>query len=123
VTYNDFTRRYFDSPTHVGELSGAGVFRGAAGHREQGTWVQFDLQTRAGTLVTARFVAFGCPHTIAIASWLASQAAGKTLERALPESIPALRGRFALPVEKMGRLLIIEDAWLAAAAAAIDYGG
>jgi NifU-like protein involved in Fe-S cluster formation len=122
VNYNDLTRRYFDSPTNVGELSGPGVFRGAAGNREQGVWVQFDLQAGAGRLLTARFLAFGCPHTIAIASWLASQAAGKTLKPALPESIPDLRTRFELPVEKMGRLLIIEDAWLAAAAAAIDYG-
>jgi NifU-like protein involved in Fe-S cluster formation len=122
VNYNDLTRRYFDSPTNVGELSGPGVFRGAAGNREQGVWVQFDLQAGAGRLLTARFLAFGCPHTIAIASWLAEQAAGKTLKPALPESIPDLRARFELPVEKMGRLLIIEDAWLAAAAAAIDYG-
>jgi NifU-like protein involved in Fe-S cluster formation len=122
VNYNDLTRRYFDSPTNVGELSGPCVFRGAAGNREQGVWVQFDLQAGAGRLLTARFLAFGCPHTIAIASWLASQAAGKTLKPALPESIPDLRARFELPVEKMGRLLIIEDAWLAAAAAAIDYG-
>lgn len=122
MNYNDLTRRYFDSPTNVGELSGADVFRGAAGHRDQGTWVQFDLQAQAGTLLGARFVAFGCPHTIAIASWLASQAEGKTLISTLPESIADLCARFALPVEKMGRLLIIEDAWLAAAAAAIDYG-
>jgi hypothetical protein len=122
VKYNDLTRRYFDLPTNVGELSGPGVFRGAAGNREQGVWVQFDLQAEAGTLLTVRFLAYGCPHTIAIASWLASQAAGKTIERALPESIPDLSARFALPVEKTGRLLIIEDAWRAAAAAAIDYG-
>jgi NifU-like protein involved in Fe-S cluster formation len=123
VNYNDFTRRYFDSPPNVGELSGPEVFRGAAGHREHGTWVQFDLRAQAGTLLAARFLAFGCPHTIAIASWLASQATGQPLKHALPESIPDLRTRFDVPVEKMGRLLIIEDAWLAAAAAAIDYGG
>jgi hypothetical protein len=121
VKYNDLTRRYFDLPTNVGELSGPGVFRGAAGNREQGVWVQFDLQAEAGTIQMVRFLAYGCPHTIAIASWLASQAAGKTVETGLPESIRDLSARFALPVEKTGRLLIIEDAWRAAAAAAIDY--
>jgi hypothetical protein len=34
-----------------------------------------------------------------------------------------LRDRFDVPVDKMGRLLIIEDAWLAAAVPAIDYRG
>jgi hypothetical protein len=35
--------------------------------------------------------------------------------------VHVLRDRFAVPVEKMGRLLIIEDAWLAAVIPAIDY--
>ena len=120
MNYSELTRRYFESPPNVGELSGAGVFRGAAGNREQGTWVQFDLECRSGTLRAARFLAFACPHTIAVSAWLAEQSVGRALTGALPESVPSLRDRFAVPVEKMGRLLIIEDAWRAAAAAAID---
>jgi len=123
MNYSELTRRYFDSPPNVGELSGPGAFRGAAGNRDLGTWVQFDLQCESGTLTGARFHAIGCPHTIAVAAWLAEQSVGKAIERVLPESTQELRVRFALPVEKMGRLLIIEDAWLAAAGAAIDYRG
>jgi NifU-like protein involved in Fe-S cluster formation len=121
VKYNELTRRYFELPTNVGELSGARVFRGAAGNREQGAWVQFDLEYESGILRAARFLAFACPHTIAVSAWLAEQSIGKTLIRALPQSVQELRDRFAVPVEKMGRLLIIEDAWLSAALAAIDY--
>jgi len=123
VSYSELTRRYFESPASVGELSGAGVFRGVAGNREQGTWVQFDLKCESGTLQAARFLAFACPHTIAVSAWLAEQSSGKMLTRALPESVQDLRDRFAVPVDKMGRLLIIEDAWLAAAVPAIDYRG
>jgi NifU-like protein involved in Fe-S cluster formation len=123
VNYNELTRRYFESPGSVGELSGAGVFRGAAGNREQGTWVQFDLQCVSGTLQAARFLAFACPHTIAVSAWLAEQSVGRAVTRMLPASVQELRDRFAVPVEKMGRLLIIEDAWLAAAVPAIDYRG
>jgi NifU-like protein involved in Fe-S cluster formation len=123
VNYSELTRRYFESPRHVGELSGAGVFRGVAGDREQGTWVQFDLQCKSGTLQAARFLAFACPHTIAVSAWLAEQSAGRTVMRTLPESVQELRARFDVPVDKMGRLLIIEDAWLAAVVAAIDYRG
>jgi NifU-like protein involved in Fe-S cluster formation len=123
VNYNELTRRYFESPGSVGELSGAGVFRGAAGNREQGTWVQFDLQCVSGTLQAARFLAFACPHTIAVSAWLAEQSLGRAVTRMLPASVQELRDRFAVPVEKMGRLLIIEDAWLAAAVPAIDYRG
>lgn len=121
MNYNDLTRDYFAAAANAGELKGPGVFRGAAGNREHGTWVQFDLQVNAGAVVAAKFFAFGCPHTIAVSAWLAEQAVGRQLTALLPESVPALRDRFAVPVEKMGRLLIIEDAWLAAALAALDY--
>ena len=123
MNYSELTRRYFESSANVGELSRPGVFRGAAGKREEGTWVQFDLQCESGTLRAARFLAFACPHTIAVSAWLAEQSIGKAVTRALPESVQSLRDRFDVPVEKMGRLLIIEDAWLAAAVAAIDYRG
>jgi len=125
MNYNELTRRYFESGANVGELTGPGVFRGAAGSLEGGTWVQFDLQINAGAVSAARFLAFGCPHTIAVSSWLTEQAVGHPAKPQLAEGVQGLRARFAVPVEKMGRLLIIEDAWLAAAAAAaaaLEYG-
>jgi NifU-like protein involved in Fe-S cluster formation len=99
------------------------VFRGAAGTRSQGTWVQFDLQVQLDRIQAARFLAFACPHTIAVAEWLTQEALGATLLRSLPVSVQALRDRFEVPVEKTGRLLIVEDAWAAAALRAIDYRG
>ena len=117
MTYNDLTRRYFEAPANAGVLVGPGTFRGSAGDRAHGTWVQFDLQTHAGTVQDARFLAFGCPHVIAVSAWLAEQALGRPLTAALPESVQTLRERFDIPLEKLGRLLVIEDAWAAAAAA------
>jgi NifU-like protein involved in Fe-S cluster formation len=121
MNYNDLTRKYFESAANAGELQGPGVFRGAAGNAAQGTWVQFDLQIKAGTVSAAKFLAFACPHTIAVAAWLTEQAVGRHVVPQLPESVQTLRDRFAVPVEKMGRLLIVEDAWLAAVIPAIDY--
>jgi hypothetical protein len=121
MNYNDLTRNYFESAANAGELEGPGVFRGAAGDRDQGTWVQFDLRINGGAVSEASFLAFACPHTIAVAAWLAEQAVGGRLQPMLPEGVQALRDRFAVPVEKMGRLLVIEDAWLAAVLPAIDY--
>ena len=123
MNYSELTRRYFESAANVGELTGAGVFRGAAGSLEGGTWVQFDLQINGGAVSAARFLAFACPHTIAVSAWLAEQAVGQKVKALLPEGVPELRNRFAVPVEKTGRLLIIEDAWLAAAVPALEYRG
>jgi cysteine desulfurase len=122
MIYSELTRRYFESAAAAGELTGPDVFRGAAGDRERGTWVQFDLQIGQGNVQAARFLAFACPHSIAVCAWLAETALGKPLQRNLAESAQELRHRFEVPVEKMGRLLIIEDAWSAAAVAGIDSG-
>jgi NifU-like protein involved in Fe-S cluster formation len=123
MQYSDLTLRYFRTASAVGELSGPGVFRGAAGSRAQGAWVQFDLAVSAGVIQAARFRAFGCPHTIAVSAWVAEHAAGGAALAALPESVAELSGRFAVPTEKRGRLLIIEDAWLAAMTGALPQSG
>ena len=120
MKYSELTLHYFETAAHAGVLTGADVYRGAAGSRAQGTWVQFDLQVSGGIIQAARFLAFGCPHTIAVSAWVAERAVGQAARAALPESVQALSERFAVPVEKRGRLLIIEDAWLAAVGGALQ---
>lgn len=124
MRYNELTRRYFEATPAVGVLprapsNAAGVFRGSAGQRERGTWVQFEIQVQGGRVLEARFLAFGCPHTIAVASWVAENGRG-AVSAALPEPVQVLRERFGVPPDKLGKLLIVEDAWLAAVRAAID---
>jgi NifU-like protein involved in Fe-S cluster formation len=114
VNYSESTQRRFDAAVNAGTLSGPGVWRGAAGSRARGTWVQFDLRVDAGHIQAARFLAFACPHTIAVADFIAGQAAGLALGPELPESVQSLQARFEVPNEKLGRLLTVEDAWRAA---------
>jgi NifU-like protein involved in Fe-S cluster formation len=133
MRYSELTRRFFETAPHAGVILGAGavpaqgmacaVFRGVAGNRERGTWVQFDIEAHAGRCRDARFLAFGCPHTIAVAAWVAQRATGNPLRAALPEPVADLAQRFEVPAEKLGRLLIVEDAWLAAATAALSAAG
>jgi hypothetical protein len=122
MKYNELTRRYFEGTSCAGTSVGPGSFRGAAGSRAQGTWVQFDVQVsstaRGATIRAVRFLAFACPHVIAVAAWLAERAVGLDTNPQLPESVQSLRERFGVPVEKLGRLLIVEDAWIAAMRAA-----
>jgi NifU-like protein involved in Fe-S cluster formation len=120
MNYSELTLRYFESAAGAGVLTGPEAYRGAAGSRAQGTWVQFDIQVVSGEIQAARFLAFACPHTIAVSAWLAEHAAGPVSRRALPESVGELSDRFAVPTEKRGRLLIIEDAWVAALSAALQ---
>jgi NifU-like protein involved in Fe-S cluster formation len=118
VNYSDLTWRHFENPTCAGVLAGAAVRRGTGGSRAQGTWVQFDVRigsrNQESTVEAVRFLAYACPHVIAVADWLAQKAVGGRAEPVLPESVHALRERFEVPIEKLGRLLIVEDAWKAA---------
>lgn len=123
MKYSELTRRYFEHSAHAGVLSGPGVSRGSAGDREHGAWVQFAVQARSGAIQDVRFLAFACPHTIAVSAWLAENSVGSPVKPAMIESVQALQERFAVPVYKLGRLIIVEDAWLAAMAAAIDSAG
>jgi hypothetical protein len=99
-------------------LTGPQRRRGAAGGRAQGTWVQFDIAVTTATpaprVAEVRYLALACPHVIAVADWIAEIAVGRAVEPDLPETVAALRARFAVPAEKLGRLLIVEDAWRAA---------
>ena len=120
MSYNGLTRQHFAHPDCAGEAAGPGWFRGSAGSRAQGTWVQFDIEVgpieraRDRTIREVRFRAFGCPHVIAVAQYLSLAARGRAVEPGLPEDVSSLRERFAVPVEKLGRLLTVEDAWAAA---------
>ncbi len=117
MTYNALTRRHFENAACAGTASGPDWFRGEAGSRAQGTWVQFDIRLGedcGGVIRAVRFLAFGCPHVIAVSQWLAEHAVGLSADPRLPESVQALRRHFELPAEKLGRLLIVEDAWVAA---------
>jgi NifU-like protein involved in Fe-S cluster formation len=126
VTYNELTRRHFEHPARIGTLEGPDCYRGAAGSPSGGTWVQFDVRLEGGDAVPrvreARFLAFGCPHVIAAASLVAEEAVGATpAEPRLPQSVHTLRGRLEAPVEKLGRLFVVEDAWVAALRAAGEH--
>jgi len=118
LNYNELTLRYFEAAASAGVLEGPGTFRGAAGSRAQGTWVQFDLRIDHGIIRGARFLAFGCPHTIAVSAWVAEKGPGGGLRDGFPATVADLSALFAVPTEKRGRLLIVEDAWMAALSAA-----
>ena len=76
--------------------------------------VRIDSRNQESTIEAVRFLAYACPHVIAVADWVAQRAVGGPADPVLPESVYALRERFEVPIEKLGRLLIVEDAWIAA---------
>jgi cysteine desulfurase len=83
---------------------------GEAGGPGQDTWVRFHLSLHAGTVKAARFKAYGCPHTLAVVEWLAGQLPGRSRAQGAPGDPTHWAVALAVPVEKLGRLLVVEDA-------------
>jgi len=117
-------RHYFLKPRRTGASGGGAaggeIRRGRAGREADGAAVSFELtisdsKTGAGGIVkSARFTAYGCPHTVAVAAWLCETLEAHPVGDALPGSPTDWAGKFSVPAEKLGRLLIVEDALRAA---------
>jgi cysteine desulfurase len=96
----------------------ASAVSGEAGTREQGTWVRFMLHTSKERIEEASHQVYGCPATEAVCDWLVTQLKGRSW------SDPGLGGpqdwarTLDVPLDRLTRLLIVEDALRAALAAA-----
>ena len=83
---------------------------GEAGGPGREVWVRFRLAVRDESVRKASFKAYGCPHTLAVAEWLAGQLPGRRRTELLPGTPVDWARRLAVPLEKLGRLLVLEDA-------------
>lgn len=89
---------------------GDGIARGEAGGPGRDTWVRFELLTAGDTVKDARFKAFACPHTMDVAAWLCGELRGRSRAALLPGTPAEWAAARGVPVEKLGRLLVVEDA-------------
>lgn len=110
-------RRLFGELRHAGEPTGtAPVVSGEAGREQRGTRVRFMLQLAGRRVLQARYRAYGCPYTLAACEWLATR-----LESTGRGSLGAAADwaqQLQIPQARLGRLLVVEDALIAALAAA-----
>jgi cysteine desulfurase len=96
---------------------------GEAGRTREGTRVRCYLRVAGPVITAAEFRVFGCPHTRAVAKALAAALSGRPLDA--PAATPSLgsprdlAARHGVPPEKLGRLLVVEDAWQRAREAAL----
>jgi NifU-like protein involved in Fe-S cluster formation len=101
-----------------GDLAGAGepaagggrLVGGEACALDRGAWVRFSARIDGKSFGDFRFRAFGCPHTLAAASYVAGRLRGAPLADALAIDAAMLARELDAPAEKMGRLLVVEDA-------------
>ena len=87
-----------------------GQIVGEAGGPGQEVWVRFRLQVTDGVVKSALFKAHGCPHTLAVAAWVTDRLRGRGRADLAPGTPAEWAEALAVPVEKLGRLLVVEDA-------------
>jgi nitrogen fixation protein NifU and related proteins len=111
MDYSPLVREHFARPRNVGQFSpGHDVISSSAGSTSEGVRIELSARVENGRIRELRHHVYGCPHTIAAASWLTERLVGA--QRAELEQWRWREPAEALlvPAEKNGRLLILEDA-------------
>ena len=104
--YSGRVRELFASPAHAGALE--------VGHRyaidDQGIRLALTATLDGATVEAMAFQAYGCPHVIAAAEAACAELEGRSAVELLEFSSSGLMKSLAVPVEKTGRILVLEDA-------------
>jgi cysteine desulfurase len=83
---------------------------GEAGGPGQEVWIRFRLKVRAGVVTSALFKAYGCPDTLAVTAWVTERLRGRGRADLAPGTPAEWAETLAVPTEKLGRLLVVQDA-------------
>jgi len=118
--YSARVRELFAAAPRAGAMpAGEGaVIVGEAEALERGAWVRLEARVVDGVVVMARFRAWGCPHVLAACALAAERLEGRAPGQAPDLTAAALATALDAPAGKLGRLLVVEDAVTALAAAA-----
>lgn len=104
-------RRLFRSPAHAGH-GGPGWASGAAREPLSATEFCWHWRVADGRIREARYEARGCPHVIAAAELAAAALEGQ-LAASPRLDIAGISRAIDAPADKLGRLLVLEDAMCA----------
>lgn len=103
--YNRRVREYFADTAHCGDVKG-----GAVGYfADQGMRVRLSAEISAGMITRLAFRAWACPHVIAAAEAVCRQFEGRAVAELEQFETGQIMRELAVPVEKTGRILVLED--------------
>lgn len=109
--YAAVVRRLFANAAHAGDLPpGYAVAAVADAGDGRGFSVRLAAAAERGIVQKLAFRAFGCPHLIAAAETACEECEGRPVAALASFAVPPLLARLAVPVEKTGRILLLEDA-------------
>ncbi|MDX1498678.1 MAG: hypothetical protein R3176_02195 [Woeseiaceae bacterium] len=104
--YSPEVRRLFAAAEHARIPPGGAVVRQDA----DGVSIELGARASAGRLEQMGFRAYGCPHVIAAAEAVCGRFEGRPVASLAEFAVGELMQSLAVPAEKTGRLLVLEDA-------------
>ena len=103
--FNSVVREYFADTRHCGDIAGAAI----GYFEDQGIRIRLAADVVDGQLARLSFRAFGCPHVIAAAEAVCRQFEGRPALDLEQFNTDQIMQQLAVPVEKTGRILVLED--------------
>ena len=102
--YNAEVRRRFSAPAYTGTGDISSRCSG------QGVDIELFATVEDGRIAGLRFRAYGCPHTIAACDFACEALEGQPVSGLAAFPVDELMRTLSVPVEKTGRILVLEDA-------------
>jgi len=106
--YSDRVRELFADLAHAGDLAAAPHTR----VDDQGVRIALTASCNDGVLEALRFRAWGCPHLLAATETFCRGYEGRPCSDLLDFRAAEVMATLPVPTEKLGRILVLEDAVL-----------
>lgn len=103
--YSTRVRELFANPQHAGAAENGAT----AYFSDQGMRIRLTARLESGVLDELRFQAWGCPHVIAAAEAFCCHFEGRPAADLEQFESARIMQDLAVPVEKTGRILVLED--------------
>jgi NifU-like protein involved in Fe-S cluster formation len=110
--YNETVREYFQSFDHAGDLGRdyPQMLESMVAESRQGAQIVLAAGIEDGIVREMRFRVWGCPHLIAATAWLCAQLESGPVAALEDFPLQEIMRQLSVPVEKTGRILLLEDA-------------
>ncbi len=105
--YGPRVRELFARPDHAGDLEKPAA---RVQIEDQGVRIALAARSDGDVIVSLRFRAWGCPHLLAAAEAFCREFEGGPVQALQAFSAAEIMQTLAVPREKLGRILVLEDA-------------
>jgi NifU-like protein involved in Fe-S cluster formation len=112
ASYNEAVRRHFADPQHAGDLQGTfeRTLTIGVSDSDKGAQVVMAAGILDGNIAEIRYRVWGCPHLIAALESACRLLAGQPVASLENFDFADITQELSVPPEKMGRILLLEDA-------------